>query len=251
MPDGVYLDALELGPAKLAKKIHNIINSRDSYYDMFKWHTYYSYYDPLAFPETNGVCELCAFLNSDQRRDERKMYKNIVKWFNDRKDWNYGQENESLAKALIYDDMKMTSSPTTENYDEENIKTSLSTFKNVIIPHSDDRETQEKVHIRINHDIATTASHNYKTYNENTIVFKFDDDEDQSLTTNNENDFSEEIIYLANTRQKKNHKHKNKTYKQKRLTKAKAEDTSIRCPDLGTCISTIISNVKRQVTSWF
>lgn len=249
MPDGVYLNALELGPAKLAKEINNIINSRASYYDMFKWHTYYSYYDPLAFPETNGVCELCAFLNSDQRRDERKMYKNIVKWFNDRKDWNYGQENEYLAKALIYDDMKMTSSPTTENDDEENIKTSLSTIKNVIIPHIDDRENQKKVHILINHDIAATASDNYKTYNENSKVLKFDDDEDQSFVANNENDFSEEIIYHARSQQKKNHKHKTKS--QKRFNKVKAEDTSIRCPDLETCISTIISNVKSQVNSWF
>lgn len=100
MPDGIYLDALELGLTKLAKKMNDIMNFPPSYYDMFKWHNYYSYDDPQAFPETNGVCELCALLNNDQQREDKKIYKNIVKWFNDRKDWNFWQKNELPAKIL-------------------------------------------------------------------------------------------------------------------------------------------------------
>lgn len=98
MPDGIYLDALELGPRNLAKKMNDIIENRKVYYDMFKWHNYYSFHSPYDNPDTNGICKLCKLLNDEKQRAETKVYENIVKWFNDRKDWNLENEDVSVLK---------------------------------------------------------------------------------------------------------------------------------------------------------
>lgn len=83
MPDGIYLNALELGPENLAKKMFEIISDRTAYHNMFKWHEYYIYQDPLKSPDTNGFCAFCALLNYNWKRKQRKVYKNIVKWLNE------------------------------------------------------------------------------------------------------------------------------------------------------------------------
>lgn len=88
MPDGIYLDGLELGPTKLGKVMHKIISHQKSYYDMFKWHKHYSFHNPLHSPDTNGVCQLCETLNNDDERVKLTVYENIVKWFNERRDWD-------------------------------------------------------------------------------------------------------------------------------------------------------------------
>lgn len=116
MPDGIYLDALEMGPAKLAKTMNDIINDRRSYEDMFRWHGYYSYHDPSESPDTNTFCAFCAALNDKQRQNETKIYKNIVKWFNERKDWNTVPIASKLKRSA---DMK----------DQEKDKNVQTTFK--------------------------------------------------------------------------------------------------------------------------
>lgn len=245
MPDGIYLDALELGPTKLAKEMNNIINVRHSYYDMFKWHNYYSYYDPLAFPETSGICELCALLNNEQQ-DKRKMHNNIVKWFNDRKDWNFDQENKSLARKLtMYAKnvikINKTLLPRRKEPKEKN--------KSVIIPYSDNKTSQEDENIVIYDDIAATASGNYKTGIEyNSYVFNSNNSEEKSINIKNKNNNNREIVFIPSTHERK--RHQNRRHK-KRRAKTKTEDTSIRCPNLGTCFQTIISNMKGKVISLF
>lgn len=87
MPDGIYLDALELSPAELAQKINDILKDENSYYDMFKWHNHYRFIDPLDSPDTNSICTLCTLLNDKNKSNEIKVYDNIVKWFNERLDW--------------------------------------------------------------------------------------------------------------------------------------------------------------------
>lgn len=83
MPDGIYLNALELGPLKLAKKMFDIISDRATYESMFKWRKHYTYHDPLDSNDTNVFCAFCALLNNDQKRKEKKVYTNIVKWLNE------------------------------------------------------------------------------------------------------------------------------------------------------------------------
>lgn len=85
MPDGIYLNALQLGPVRLAKRMFDIISDRKAYHSMYKWHKYYSYHDPFESPDSNGFCAFCALLNDEQKRKEKKVYKNIVKWLNENK----------------------------------------------------------------------------------------------------------------------------------------------------------------------
>lgn len=88
MPHGIYLDALGQEPVNLARTMNDIINNVTSYESMFRWHKYYTYHDSRETPDTNNFCAFCAALNDKQRQNEAKVYKNIVKWFNERKDWN-------------------------------------------------------------------------------------------------------------------------------------------------------------------
>lgn len=99
MPDGIYLDALDLGPEKLAKTMNDIIKDPTAYQDMFRWHAYYTYHDPSEAPDTNTFCAFCAALNDNQRQNETKVYKNIVKWFNERKDWNATPKSSKMKRS--------------------------------------------------------------------------------------------------------------------------------------------------------
>lgn len=88
MPHGIYLNALEMDPGKLAQEMIKLVKNTKAYENMFRWHNYYTYHDPRDSPDTNTFCAFCAILNDKQRKNEVKVYKNIVKWFNERKDWN-------------------------------------------------------------------------------------------------------------------------------------------------------------------
>lgn len=88
MPDGIYLDAFELGPVDLASKINSLISDVNTYNNMFKWHGYYTYHDPRQSPDTNSICAFCDLLNNFKKKKPTTVYANIVKWFNERKDWN-------------------------------------------------------------------------------------------------------------------------------------------------------------------
>lgn len=103
MPDGIYLNAVELGPEELAKKMFEIISDRKAYHNMFKWRKYYTYHDPLGSPDTNVLCAFCELLNNDQKRKEQKVYRNINKWLNEN-----GRSNATPQRVLeieVFDSM--------------------------------------------------------------------------------------------------------------------------------------------------
>lgn len=81
MPQGSYLNALALGPKKLAKTMNDIIANNNSYYDFFKWHRYYSLHAPVENADTDQVCNFCAYLNNVDLGQEKKVYENIVKYW--------------------------------------------------------------------------------------------------------------------------------------------------------------------------
>lgn len=88
MPDGMYLDALALGPQRLAKKMSEIISDQNLYYEMFRWHRYYSYHASDEHPESDAVCVFCAYLNKFENFQDITVYADIVRWFNECKDWS-------------------------------------------------------------------------------------------------------------------------------------------------------------------
>lgn len=60
----------------------DIINDPPRYYDFFKWHGYYSFYDTAENGNRYSVCKLCAYLNDEERRYKRTVYKSITLWWN-------------------------------------------------------------------------------------------------------------------------------------------------------------------------
>lgn len=96
MPEGMYLDARVLGPAKTAKKISKYIRNRKLYYNFFRFRRYYTFDYAHHNPATDPVCILCAMLNDKRRRDERRVYAYFTQW------WNGIKPGENPEDPIIY-----------------------------------------------------------------------------------------------------------------------------------------------------
>lgn len=86
MPNGIYLDARALGPAKLAKEINDIIKDKNRYYDFFKWRQYYRYDASSDNADSDSICALCTALNKAARSNERRVYARFREWWNELQD---------------------------------------------------------------------------------------------------------------------------------------------------------------------
>ncbi|KAG7304791.1 hypothetical protein JYU34_010157 [Plutella xylostella] len=77
LPPGSYIDALQLGPEKLAALMHKVGHDENEYFRYFKWRNHYSFVDNVN--KTTAVCELCSKLNEDT---ETSVYTEFRKWWN-------------------------------------------------------------------------------------------------------------------------------------------------------------------------
>ncbi|KAI8436161.1 hypothetical protein MSG28_004250, partial [Choristoneura fumiferana] len=66
MPDGIYLNARQLGPEALAKQMKHLIDNPDEYDNYFRWKKYYSYHRKYESPETDDYCGFCMLLNNEE-----------------------------------------------------------------------------------------------------------------------------------------------------------------------------------------
>lgn len=83
MPDGIYLDALRLGPVELARTMNEIINDTNKYYDFFRWHGYYSFHDTEEDLFKREVCALCELLNNKTLMQQSTVFSNLSLWWNE------------------------------------------------------------------------------------------------------------------------------------------------------------------------
>lgn len=224
MPDGIYLDALELGPAKLARKISDIIRKRKSYNDMFRWHNYYSYHNPLDEPNASGICEVCALLNDKQQRKERTVYRNIVKWFNDRKDWNIRHWSTTTSEVLITIDEKK--------------KFNRKSYVNR--SHLQFGDTDNIYDRSYDYDSAITFDRLYNLRSNS-----------NSFTTRGFENTDVNNMYYAKTIYRHEQTLGTERYSTQTAKPLTTKDTSIRCPDVTTCFNTIVSNVQSKISSLF
>ncbi|CAB3224360.1 unnamed protein product [Arctia plantaginis] len=81
MPDGIYLDATKLTVPELAKKMADIINNKEEYYNYFKWHNHYSYHDSTDFSESDPYCNFCSMVDDEQRFEEKSVYDDFCTWW--------------------------------------------------------------------------------------------------------------------------------------------------------------------------
>ncbi|XP_047995210.1 alpha-(1,3)-fucosyltransferase C-like [Leguminivora glycinivorella] len=83
MPDGIYLNARELGVKELAKKMKYLIDHPEEYKEYFRWTNHYSYYRRAENLETDDYCGQCALLNNEEMVKKTSIYKNFKEWWND------------------------------------------------------------------------------------------------------------------------------------------------------------------------
>ncbi|KAM3961028.1 alpha-(1,3)-fucosyltransferase C-like [Aphomia sociella] len=81
MPDGIYLNARELGVEKLAAKMNELINNPDDYAEYFRWKEYYSYYRRVESIETDDYCGFCALLNKEEKLKEKTVIEDFRSWW--------------------------------------------------------------------------------------------------------------------------------------------------------------------------
>lgn len=81
MPEGIYLNARELGPALLAATMNELINDPDQYINFFKWKHHYSYHSRDENPGNNDYCEFCAMINDESRMRKETVIQNFRDWW--------------------------------------------------------------------------------------------------------------------------------------------------------------------------
>lgn len=97
MPEGIYIDAGKLGAKGLANEMNDLINNPVRYLDFFRWHRYYTFHNANEDDFKASVCEFCAILNNNTRRNQRTVYKNITKWWNE---WGHVHPTTVIKKDV-------------------------------------------------------------------------------------------------------------------------------------------------------
>lgn len=92
MPDGIYINAGELGQEELAGRINEYVHDKEKYYNFFKWRRYYSYHEVSESADTNHLCAFCAVLNNATVRSQRRVYARMYEW------WNH---NQMVDNAIV------------------------------------------------------------------------------------------------------------------------------------------------------
>ncbi|GBP87641.1 Alpha-(1,3)-fucosyltransferase C [Eumeta japonica] len=81
MPDGIYLNAKELGAEELARTMHAIINDPERYYQFFRWQSHYSFHRRQESVETDDYCRFCSMLNDEELVKRTTVYRNFKEWW--------------------------------------------------------------------------------------------------------------------------------------------------------------------------
>ncbi|XP_041987750.1 alpha-(1,3)-fucosyltransferase C-like [Aricia agestis] len=82
LPKGSYLDALKMGPKKLAEEVHRILHSIDSeYFKFFQWKKYYSYHKTNENPDGDVYCRFCEMLNDKAKMNTKTVYPRFSDWW--------------------------------------------------------------------------------------------------------------------------------------------------------------------------
>ncbi|XP_063634529.1 alpha-(1,3)-fucosyltransferase C-like [Cydia splendana] len=81
LPPGSYLNARELGPAKLAETIAYLVKHPEEYYSYFRWQNHYSFESRHSNPETDDYCKFCAVLNENEYQ-HYAAHGDLKQWWN-------------------------------------------------------------------------------------------------------------------------------------------------------------------------
>lgn len=98
MPAGIYLNGNVLKEEEVADKMMEAIHDKQKYYDYFRWRHYYSYF-PTEGGGSDPLCTLCALLNDESVRNQRRVYARFTQWWND-----YRSQTELEDFIVKYED---------------------------------------------------------------------------------------------------------------------------------------------------
>ncbi|CAG9786048.1 unnamed protein product [Diatraea saccharalis] len=91
MPNGIYLNAMELGVERLVAKMNNLINNPEIYAEYFRWKNHYEYrFTNEDDSAHNEYCGLCALMNDVAKMKEITVVKKFRQWW----------DNPDLCKHL-------------------------------------------------------------------------------------------------------------------------------------------------------
>lgn len=82
MPEGIYLNARELSPKRLAQQINELIEDKELYYEFFRWRGYYSFFNPVYLKGESEYCQFCEVLNDETKMTKSVTYLNLAEWWN-------------------------------------------------------------------------------------------------------------------------------------------------------------------------
>ncbi|XP_023942904.2 alpha-(1,3)-fucosyltransferase C [Bicyclus anynana] len=78
LPPGSYLNAMELGPAELARQMSEIIGDNKRYHDFFRWRNHYVYRETSS---EEDICRLCEMMNDD-KASQFSVWNDFRTWWN-------------------------------------------------------------------------------------------------------------------------------------------------------------------------
>ncbi|XP_034830563.1 alpha-(1,3)-fucosyltransferase C-like [Maniola hyperantus] len=81
MPDGIYLNARELGAEKLASKMQELILNPNLYAEYFRWKKHYSFYRRYESIDTDDYCSFCTILNNEELVKRTSIYEDFRHWW--------------------------------------------------------------------------------------------------------------------------------------------------------------------------
>lgn len=81
MPEGIYLNARELGVEKLVAKMDELIRKPAEYAEYFRWRQYYSYHRRHESVETDDYCRFCSILYEEDMVKKTTTYVNFREWW--------------------------------------------------------------------------------------------------------------------------------------------------------------------------
>lgn len=82
LPEGIYLNALDLGPEKVAEKMVEIAEDKEKYYEYFKWKNHYTFHYMEESQQTDFHCLFCAAMNNEELMSRTTVMENFKDWWN-------------------------------------------------------------------------------------------------------------------------------------------------------------------------
>lgn len=117
MPEGIYLNARELSPKRLAQQINELIEDKELYYEYFRWRGYYSFFNPASLTGESEYCKFCEVLNDEKKMARSVTYLNLAEWWNRPPSYRPQVHSPNYTEPQIYSRRYFKNSRVTKNDD--------------------------------------------------------------------------------------------------------------------------------------